>query len=88
MHLELPRVRIHSLKDFIKHYLMIVLSILTALGLEAWIEHAHHAHAAEAASRPIPGAHSIWELVLHVAGWADVARARLTSGEPVVPAED
>ncbi|WP_449427390.1 hypothetical protein [Rhodanobacter umsongensis] len=51
MHLELPRVRIHSLKDFIKHYLMIVLSILTALGLEAWIEHAHHAHAAEAASR-------------------------------------
>ena len=51
MHFELPRVRIHSMKDFIKHYLMIVLSILTALGLEAWIEHAHHAHAAEAASR-------------------------------------
>lgn len=51
MHFELPRVRIHSLKDFIRHYLMIVLSILTALGLEAWIEHAHHAHAAAAASR-------------------------------------
>jgi hypothetical protein len=51
MHLELPRVRLHSLKDFLKHYLMIVLSILTALGLEAWIEHAHHAHAAAAASR-------------------------------------
>lgn len=51
MHFELPRVRIHSLKDFIKHYLMIVLSILTALGLEAWIEHAHHARAAETASR-------------------------------------
>ncbi|OOG43279.1 hypothetical protein B0E51_00180 [Rhodanobacter sp. C05] len=51
MHFELPRVRIHSLKDFIKHYLMIVLSILTALGLEAWIEHVHHAHAAEEASR-------------------------------------
>jgi uncharacterized damage-inducible protein DinB len=44
--------------------------------------------AAEAASRPIAGAHSIWELVLHVAGWAEVARARLTSGEPVVPDED
>lgn len=29
---------------------MIVLSILTALGLEAWIEHAHHVHAAEVAS--------------------------------------
>ena len=51
MHFEPPKVSIHSLKDFLKHYLMIVLSILTALGLEAWIEHAHHAHAAEAASR-------------------------------------
>ena len=46
MHLELPRTRLQSLKDFIKHYLMIVLSILTALGLEAWIEHVHHKHAA------------------------------------------
>ena len=50
MHLELPKTRLHSLKDFAKHYLMIVLSILTALGLEAWIEHAHHKHAAEEAS--------------------------------------
>lgn len=50
MHLELPKVRLESFKDFAKHYLMIVLSILTALGLEAWIEHAHHVHAAEAAS--------------------------------------
>ncbi|WP_153242627.1 hypothetical protein [Frateuria defendens] len=33
MHLELPKVPLHSLKDFLKHYLMIVLSILTALGL-------------------------------------------------------
>ena len=50
MHLELPKVRLESFKDFAKHYLMIVLSILTALGLEAWIEHAHHVHAAEVAS--------------------------------------
>ena len=50
MHLELPKVRLESFRDFAKHYLMIVLSILTALGLEAWIEHAHHVHAAEAAS--------------------------------------
>lgn len=48
MHLELPNVRLQSLKDFAKHYLMIVLSILTALGLEAWIEHRHHAEAAAA----------------------------------------
>lgn len=49
MHLELPKVRLESFKDFAKHYLMIVLSILTALGLEAWIERTHHTHAAEAA---------------------------------------
>lgn len=53
MHLELPKMRLHSLTDFTKHYLMIVLSILTALGLEAWIEHAHHAQAAETANRHI-----------------------------------
>jgi hypothetical protein len=50
MHLELPRVRLHSLKEFASHYLMIVLSILTALGLEAWIEHVHHEHAAAEAT--------------------------------------
>ncbi len=49
MHLELPKVRLESLKDFAKHYLMIVLSILTALGLEAWIEHLHHAESARVA---------------------------------------
>jgi len=53
MHLELPKARVESLKDFLKHYLMIVLSILTALGLEAWIEHTHHAHAAETARAQI-----------------------------------
>ena len=50
MHLELPKVPLESFKDAAKHYLMIVLSILTALGLEAWIEHAHHSHAAAEAS--------------------------------------
>ena len=43
-----------------------------------------------AAARPFAGAHSIWELVLHVTVWADVARARLR-GERIVdplPAED
>jgi uncharacterized damage-inducible protein DinB len=30
-----------------------------------------------AAARPIPNAHSIWEIVLHVAVWAEIARARL-----------
>lgn len=53
MHLELPHVPLKSLKDFLKHYLMIVLSILTALGLEAWIERTHHIHAAEFGGRQI-----------------------------------
>jgi uncharacterized damage-inducible protein DinB len=39
---------------------------------------------AQAAARPITGAHTIWELVLHIAVWADIARARLESpvGDP------
>jgi hypothetical protein len=53
MHLELPRVSLHSLREFATHYLMIVVSILTALGLEAYIENAHHRHAAEAAREAI-----------------------------------
>ena len=53
MHIEPPNTRLVSYKDFAKHYLMIVLSILTALGLEAWIEHTQHAHAAATASAQI-----------------------------------
>lgn len=33
--------------------------------------------AATAAARPIPAAHTIWELVLHVAGWERVVAGRL-----------
>jgi uncharacterized damage-inducible protein DinB len=34
--------------------------------------------AAQAAARPIAGAHSIWELVLHIAAWDDAVRRRMT----------
>lgn len=44
--------------------------------------------AEEAANRPVAGAHSIWELVLHVTGWAEVALARLTPEEPASPVDD
>lgn len=37
----------------------------------------------DAASRPIAGAHTIWELVLHVTAWTEIARTRLAS--PVKP---
>ncbi len=34
-----------------------------------------------AASHPIAGAHSAWELVLHMTAWAEIAGERLTSRE-------
>ena len=33
--------------------------------------------AEQAAAKPIAGAHSIWELVLHIAAWAEISRARI-----------
>ena len=38
-----------------------------------------------AAAHPVPGLHSIWELVLHMTGWANEAGTRLageSAGEP------
>jgi uncharacterized damage-inducible protein DinB len=37
--------------------------------------------AAQAAAHPIPGAHSIWELTLHIAAWEEACRRRL-QGDP------
>lgn len=39
--------------------------------------------AEDASAHPVPGAHSIWELVAHMTSWAEIARTRLTS--PVKP---
>jgi len=52
MHFEVPKLP-HSLKEFATHYVMIVVSILTALGLEAAVERMHHAHAAEKAEQAL-----------------------------------
>lgn len=35
------------------------------------------ASAADARHRPIAGAHTIWEIVLHVAAWAEIVRDRV-----------
>jgi uncharacterized damage-inducible protein DinB len=35
----------------------------------------------EAIERPIPSAHNIWELVLHITSWANIAHRRLTGGK-------
>jgi uncharacterized damage-inducible protein DinB len=45
--------------------------------------------AAQAASHPIAGAHSIWELVLHIGTDYDLVLRRLAGdGRPLTPAED
>jgi uncharacterized damage-inducible protein DinB len=43
--------------------------------------------AVQAASRPIPGAHSIWEIVLHMTAWTGEVRRRLGGAKPAEPAE-
>ena len=45
---------------------------------------------ARASARPFADAHSIWEIVLHVTAWADIARQRIhgeASGDPA-PEQD
>jgi uncharacterized damage-inducible protein DinB len=40
---------------------------------------------AQAAAKPMPGAHSIWEIVLHLRGWQQVCLARLDGKERKEP---
>jgi len=42
--------------------------------------------AAEAAARPIAGAHSIWQLVLHMTGWVEEVRLRVAGAPAGHPA--
>lgn len=39
--------------------------------------------AEQAAARPVAGAHTVWELVLHLITWTDIVRDRLNSAYPV-----
>lgn len=53
---------------------------------EAWhgpalMEILAHVDASTAAARPIPTAHSIWELVLHVTAWEQVINTRIVDGK-------
>ena len=43
--------------------------------------------AASAAAHPITGAHSVWELVLHMTAWLNEVRRRLDGGKHGAPAE-
>jgi len=41
----------------------------------------------QAAAKPIPAAHSIWELVLHIAGWNETFAARLEGKNQLEPVD-
>lgn len=43
--------------------------------------------AVEAAAYPVPGAHCIWEIVLHMISWQNEVRRRLGGKEPSLPEE-
>jgi uncharacterized damage-inducible protein DinB len=43
--------------------------------------------AEQAAARPVAGAHSVWEIVRHVAGWENVFRLRLEGRAVAEPEE-
>src|SRR5687768_14704897 len=42
---------------------------------------------ADAAARPIQGAHSIWELLLHMTSWTREVTRRLAGAAPALPAD-
>jgi uncharacterized damage-inducible protein DinB len=52
--------------------------------LDALVKNVTHE---QASARPIAGAHTIWEIILHVTAWAEIARARLR-GERTADATD
>lgn len=43
--------------------------------------------AADAAVHPVPAAHSVWEIVLHMTAWTGEVARRLEGGEPALPRE-
>ena len=42
-------------------------------------------NAEQAAAYPVTGAHSIWELVLHITAWSEIARERLAGSAKADP---
>jgi len=60
---------------------------------EAWhgpavLELLRDVNAQQAAARPIAGAHTIWELVLHIAAWENAGRRRLEGDRAELPDEE
>jgi uncharacterized damage-inducible protein DinB len=66
--------------------------VLLAYGGPAWhgaalAENLAGLTAAEAAAHPLAGAHSVWEIVLHLSGWTSEVQRRLEGGAPGLPEE-
>jgi uncharacterized damage-inducible protein DinB len=60
---------------------------------EAWhgpsvLELLKDVSAEQAATHPIDGVHSIWELALHIAAWENVARKRIVENVPFDPTDE
>jgi uncharacterized damage-inducible protein DinB len=53
----------------------------------ALAENLHGINAEPAASRPLPDAHSVWEIVLQMTGWTREVARRLEGGVPAPPVE-
>lgn len=72
---------------------VIVEQLKLAFDGEAWhgpalMEILHGIDANKAAAHSISGAHSIWELVLHVAAWEQVITRRITRGEAITLSDE
>lgn len=57
-----------------------------SLRADAWhgpalLEVINQVTAEEAMQRPLPAAHNIWELVLHITSWANIASRRINGGQ-------
>ena len=71
---------------------LIVDSLVRAFKANAWhgpslLESLDGVDHETASARPISGAHSIWELIIHLTVWKDVVRLRLGSATPILPTD-
>ncbi|HKZ76875.1 MAG TPA: DinB family protein [Pyrinomonadaceae bacterium] len=54
----------------------------------AVLELLNNVNASHAAAHPIRGAHSVWEIVLHIAAWENAGRRRLEGDRAQLPDEE
>jgi len=74
--LEALRIDLHAAYDGDPWHGLSITAVLDGINAEA------------AAQRPIPGAHNIWELVLHMATWTREVASRVRGADAKNPPED